>query len=212
MGRSSVGEPNKAFKARSERMKSDDRELNAYVRYSIHNQNKPNNNAQFADISASGMRIVTRQPSAAQVGDQVEVEFTVPGTDESVVSSAQVVRKINEFVFAVRFLGVNEKNRNRLATAISLQFQSARIKKLMKPLAEMKALALTNRQGLTISAVAFLFFAILGSVIFLNTDEYKGVAPHTWTAPYPKQWDKDYVQHFNSEDDTATKSSRSRRR
>ena len=207
-----MGEPNKAFKARSERMKSDNRELNAYVRYSLHNQNEPHNNAQFADISASGMRIVTRLPSAAQVGDQVEIEFTVPGTDESIVSSAQVVRKINEFVFAVRFLGVNEKNRNRLATAISEQFQSAKLKKLIKPLARMKALALANRQGLMISAVALLFFAAVGSVIFLNTDEYKGLAPHTWTAPYPKQWDKDYVQHFNGEDNIANKNSKPRRR
>ncbi len=207
-----MGEPNKTFKTRSERMKSQDGEVNAFVRYSLPNQRESNSNAQFADISDSGMQIVARLPTSAQVGDEVEVEFTVPGTMESIVSSAQVVRKTNEFVFAVRFLGVSEKNQAMLSAAISQRFISARWNILIKPTNKIVNLFKANSQGLMISACALVFFGIVGSFIFLNSDEHKGLSLKTWTAPYPKQWDRDYVKHFRGTEEVKASDSEGRRR
>lgn len=187
----------KNFVSRSPRLPSQPKEFSNFVRFDTDSQNAPGKAAQFADVSASGMRLISREPTSARVGDPLIVEFTVPGEERTIKNGARIVRKINEFVFAVRFEDLREKEKRGLQAAIARYLEATKWAPLLRPWKHLKDWSRTHRQGLWVALIGALLLCSVGTYIYLNSDEHLGHELRSWGKPYPRQWDWDWYNHIN---------------
>jgi hypothetical protein len=185
------------FQDRSPRMSADVVESN-FVKYATPKEGRENRAAQFADVSISGMRVISRKPAHTNVGDLVDVEFTIPGSQRVIRNHARVVRKHNEFVFAIRFLGLEDEEKKALHETIVRHATEQKWSTFVKPLRRLMKWARSHRQGLWISVLAIAFLGTAMGAVYYNSDEYKGKAIGAWGQAYPQQWDWDYINKFNT--------------
>lgn len=152
--------------------------------------------ATLADVSNSGARLISRAPVKANVGDFMSVEFSLAGSDRKIKSQARVVRKINEFVFAVRFIGLGDEQRFNIETSIAehLRYRSFPTAGLVR---DLRRWAIEHKDGLTVSAVALAFAIGAGVFVYWISDERAGRELQSWGREVPKDWYWDYVSRFN---------------
>lgn len=137
--------------------------------------------------------MVARHPTQAKVGDVLALEFSLPGHQSPIQNTARIVRKVSEFVFAVRFLGSDHE----LAAAISHHVQHLRQLAWTGPMQSLTRWAIQHRRGLMISLIGTLLIGAIGAAIVFTSDEFNGRKIRSWATPYPRQWDWDYVKKFN---------------
>lgn len=168
--------------------------------------------AQYADVSATGMRLVSRTATTARIGDVIRVEFTIPGEEKTLRPAAQVVRTVNEFVFAVKFHEMSPEQAAALNSAILREMAREKWSFITGPFRSLANWASDNQKGIWISLAAWLVIGGIGVSIYLNSDAYQGKKIKGWGKVYPKEWYRDYVKGFNVPDGTGapTKDDRSR--
>lgn len=182
---------------RSPRLQSQPKDFSNFVRYEMKGNDAVNMAAQFADVSATGMRLISRQPTSAKVGDPLLVEFTVPGENKTIKNHARIVRRINEYVIAVHFQNLKENEKQGLQAAIARYIQAAKWAFLTRPMKRLTNWASKHQQGLWISLAGAIIFGTVAAFIFFSSDWYQGRALHSWGKPYPRQWDWDYYNNIN---------------
>lgn len=149
--------------------------------------------AQFADISVTGMKVISRHPTTAQVGDLLNLEFTLPGANHTIRRAAQVVRKRSEFVFAVRFLhSAAHGDTSDLQRAIEQYAEFVQKMLRFGPYFRFVNWVQNHRQGLMASLIGMLVLGSAGVWIYLGSDEYQGRGMRSWGANMPKEWFMDY--------------------
>lgn len=171
---------------RSPRFRSYPERFSSYVRYAESRGDSVGRSAQFADVSLSGMQVISRHPTTAQVGDFVTLEFTLPGSSRTVRNLAQVVRKKSEFVFAVKFL--NSSGRLDLQNSIEDYVAFVRRTFTFGPVLKTVRWISDHRQGLLASLVGALVLGSAGLWIYLGSDEYHGRGLRSWGQDMPKEW------------------------
>ncbi len=152
--------------------------------------------AVLADVSHSGARLISRLPTRAKIGDFISIEFSLPGSERKIKSQARVVRKINEFVFAVRFIGVGDELQGTIDNSIE-DFLKHRRFPITGFFPAAKRWIMEHRQGLVLSLAAAMLAIGLGSYFYLNSDEYAGRSVRSWGKEMPQAWYWDYVNKFN---------------
>lgn len=152
--------------------------------------------AQLADVSHTGARLISRTPIRANVGDFMSVEFALAGSDRKIKSQARVVRKINEFVFAVRFISVGDEQKFTIETSIAehLRYRRFPATGLIRGLRQW---AIDHKEGLAVSAFALTVAIGIGVAIYWTTDNGSSARSQSWGRAMPKEWYWDYVNHFN---------------
>jgi len=152
--------------------------------------------AVLADVSHSGARLISRMPMRAKIGDFLRLEFSLPGSDRRIKSQARVVRKINEFVFAVRFIGVGDELQGTINDSIEefLQFRRFPISGVYPSIKRWLA---DHKQGLFVSLASLVVAVGIGTYFYLNSDEYAGHSVRSWGQEMPQSWHWDYVNKFN---------------
>lgn len=152
--------------------------------------------AILADVSNSGARLISRAPVRAKVGDFMSVEFSLTGSPRKIKSQARVVRKINEFVFAVRFIGLGDEQRFDIETSIAEHLRYRRF-----PAAglarDFRRWMSEHRDGLAVSAVALAIAIGVGTFVYWVSDERAGRDLQSWGREVPKEWYWDYISRFN---------------
>lgn len=181
---------------RSQRFNSRPDAFNSYVRFQVGSDEVPAQAGQFGDISTSGMRLISRTPVRASVGDFVKVQFTLPGSKVPIASRARIVRKTNEFEFAVRFMNF-EESAPQIAQAIREHSHFIQTSGWTLPLKSFAKWFVNHKQGLLISAIGFTIALAIGTWIHVNSDAYKGQTLKSWGKDYPKELDLEYVKKFN---------------
>ena len=186
----------KLFRQRSERIQNEPGKFSGFVRYAQNGFRSETKPAQFADISDSGMRLISRQATEAKVGDYISVEFMLPGSQKRIINQARVVRKNNEFVFSVRFMGDDAKQKQLLTDAISqyLDFSKGQDRFFN----HVRQWLNSNKRGLTIAVLGGIFAIAAGSMIYFNSDEHSGARLRAWGNIYPKEWSLNYYGKGNS--------------
>lgn len=152
--------------------------------------------ATLADVSNSGARLISRAPVKAKVGDFVSVEFALAGSLRKIKSQARVVRKINEFVFAVRFIGLGDEQKFNIETSIAehLRYRRFPTAGLVR---DFKNWMIEHRDGLVVSGVALALAVGIGAFVYWVSDEHAGRELQSWGREVPKEWYWDYVSRFN---------------
>ena len=148
--------------------------------------------AHFTDISSTGMRLISRAPAKTNVGDLLNVRFSLPGSREEVKARARVVRQISDFEFAVVFADFRESQKRVMQTAIQDYIRYLRAAPLSKRATQLTEWFAENRQGITIALVGVIIFSAAFSYIYATSDAASGKSLKSWAAPYPKKWDWDY--------------------
>jgi hypothetical protein len=152
--------------------------------------------AVLADVSQSGARLISRMPTRAKNGDFLSLEFSLPGSDRRIKSQARVVRKINEFVFAVRFIGVGDQLQGTIDDSIE-EFLKYRRFPVSRFVPNARRWLADHKQGVVISLAACAVALSLGTYVYLNSDEYAGRSVRPWGQEVPQTWYWDYVNKFN---------------
>ena len=165
---------------------------NAYV-----DEGQPQEIAQYADVSSTGMRLVSRQTANWNVGDLILVEFTIPGEQMTVKNQARVVRRLNDFVFAVHFHNMPKLLSHTLELAIERELNRDRWSFATSPLRSFANWLSDHQKGLCISLVGVIFIGGIGVNIYLNSDEHLGKKMRSWGRAFPKEWHLDYIRGFN---------------
>jgi len=151
--------------------------------------------AQFADISMSGMKLISRHPTSAKVGDLLNLEFTLPGTNFTIRRAAQVVRKRSEFVFAVRFLhSTSQSESGDLQRAIEQYAEFVKKMVWLRPYVRFVNWVRNHSQGLLASLIGMLVIGGAGVWIYLGSDEYQGRGMRAWGQDIPKEW---FIQYHS---------------
>ena len=150
--------------------------------------------AQFDDISTSGMRLISRKPTRLQPGDSVDLEFSLPGSERVFKKQARVVRRMTEFVFAVRFADADRGQEGEVEIAIREHLAHA--KRASRRLERVSRWLREHRQGLMISMIGSLLIGAAGAWVYFNSDAYQGRELSSWAKPMPKEWFFDYVDKF----------------
>jgi hypothetical protein len=187
---------NKKYVDRSARIDSHPDKFRNFTRYSGQSSYVKDRPAQFVDVSETGMRLISRHPSKIRSGDVINVEFTLPGNKEKVVSKARVVRLMNEFEFAVRFIHIEETERESFRRAVEGYARHLREAPIKETVARVFAWMNAHREGLIYGTVGFAIAATAGTWIFMHSDEYLGTALRAWGPSYPKEWFLEYYQKF----------------
>lgn len=188
----------KDFIERSARIPSQLDRYRAFARFSLKTADQSMSDAAlFSDVSATGMRLVSRKPSNANVGDEVELEFSLPGSEERLKSSAKVVRRAGDFEFAVRFLASQTDSGDSFKRAFTRYSDFNSRPWWLRTLHSISDWARDHKQGLTLSFVGLMIASVVGSHIILNSDEYLGRDLRPWGKVHPKEWFLDYVRNFN---------------
>ena len=192
----------RSFFQRDQRIQSQPGDRN-YVRYeslgevSNSEGNKPDSTAaQFSDVSLTGMRLISRAPAKTQIGDYMDVQFSLPGSKVQVKARAKVVRLISDFEFAVVFADFKETQRRALQTAIHDYIRYLRTASISKFIRGGMTWGAQHRQGLMIALVGALIFGGAFSWIYFHSDQYEGKQLRPWGAQHPKQWDLDYYNRL----------------
>lgn len=152
--------------------------------------------AVLADVSHSGARLISRMPTRAKIGDFISLEFSLPGSDHKIKSQARVVRKINDFVFAVRFIGVTKDLQGVIDDSIN-DFNHYRRFPSTGVLRRAQRWFSEHKQGLAVSFVAMALAFGLGLYFYVHSDEYAGRQLRPWGQEVPRDWYWDYVNKFN---------------
>jgi hypothetical protein len=179
------------YQPRETRIESNASDRN-YVRFAAKGVVAGPSPAQFRDISLTGMRLVSRQPNRAKVGEFVDLQFSLPGSKVEMKVRALIVRVIGEFEFAVSFLNFLTVPRNTFQNALHDYHRYLRASPLMKTLKDAGVWTYEHRQGLAIACAGFLIFAGAFAAIYRSSDEFNGRDLKSWGKSYPKQWDWDY--------------------
>ena len=148
--------------------------------------------AQFTDISSTGMRLISRAPAKTNVGDLLNVRFSLPGSREEVKARARVVRQISDFEFAVVFSDFRESQKRLMQTAIQDYIRYLRSAPLAKRVTQITEWFEENRKGITIGLIGLIIFSAAFTYIYSTSDAASGKSLKSWAAPYPKNWDWDY--------------------
>lgn len=150
---------------------------------------------QLADVSLSGARIISRAPIRASVGEFLSVEFAIPGAAVTFKRRAAIVRFINEFVFAVRFISTSEEDQAVLRELISAR-QLGPVSVLgMDHWQNFSSWFSAHRQGFFASFLAFAIFSLAFAAIYQASDQKAGRL-RSWGKEVPATWYWDYVQHL----------------
>ncbi len=190
-----MGTVSRHFISRHKRVFGQPAKFNNYVQYS--KTEGAGLGAQFADVSATGMRLISRQPNTTKIGDVLNVEFTLPGTETTINSHVCVVRTSGDFEFAVRFLNQGAQHKQELHQAVAQYFNYVQFASMIESFQAMRTWMHEHRQGLILSLVGMMIAISVGAYVHFNSDEYQGRALRSWGSEYPKQWDMDYVKKFN---------------
>lgn len=180
------------FVARNLRIQSRPGQFSNYVRFATEGRGVQISSGQFGDVSASGMRLISRFPIRTKVGEILKVEFTLPGSDRNFVERARVVRKQNDHIFAVQFIESEHGNPRLLHESIARSFVHLRKASTTAPLRRFSIWLRAHGQGLLISLTAIVIGIGAASWIYLNSDEHLGRRLRSWGAPVPKQMYWDY--------------------
>jgi hypothetical protein len=180
---------------RSPRIMALPEKFSSYVSY--RGQDGEDRSGQFADFSASGMRIVSRKWTKCEVDDKIAVEFSLPGVDGHLLLKAKIVRKMSEFVFAVRFIELTAQQSIDLKKAIEQHLIFRRWRLALHPVLVVTDWFQINRKGVMIALAGTLVFAFAASKIYVNSDEHNGAQLKSWGKEYPKSWYTDYYKHYS---------------
>lgn len=153
--------------------------------------------AQLADISLTGMRLISRQPLHMKRGDFMTVEFSLAGQEKHMKRQVRVVRAVNDFVFAVRFIGMEPSDSEELGSAIARHSHLVQKKSGLRSLDGLRNWIVEHRSGLLLSLAGLLFIGAMAAWIILGSDEYLGREIRPWGSGQPKQWYWDYIKHFS---------------
>lgn len=189
----------KTYSARSHRVEINPERSPTHVRYNgaVAGADRA---AQLADVSVSGMRLISRAPAKANVGDFISVEFTLPGSERTIKRQARVVRKINDFVFAARFIAVDERENATLEVAIEKHVSHSRNSSYFGSFKRAWHWVRDHRQGLLASILALVVLGGAGAYILVNSDEQQGKELRSWGREMPKEWYWDYIRNFTQRD------------
>jgi hypothetical protein len=162
--------------SRSERIESLPEKFQSYVQFNA--QNKQVSGAQFTDISFSGMRLISRHRNMLRIGDLINVEFALPGSEQKFKARAKVTRCENEFSFAVHFVSIEDGEKYRKA----LNHFNVIAKRGSVRWAAISALQWMHdhQQGLTLFFFALLLTAAAFGLIALSSDEIQGRGLRSW--------------------------------
>lgn len=174
---------------RSPRVKSRPETFRYYANFRAKGENHA---AQFTDISLSGMRLLSRQPSKLRLGEFIELEFSLPGSGQRVTHSAMVVRKDSEYDFSVRFLLSGEKQKVVFRDAFSTYVSHLRKTSYAKLTGHLNHWAKEHKRGLWVSMFGLALAVVVSAVIYSTSDQHIGRALAPWGKIYPKSWYFDY--------------------
>lgn len=177
------------------RITNDQLKFKSFMRFGFAGEAEPLRGAYFEDLSFSGMRFVTKAPVLAKVGDSVLVEFTLPGMQFAFRERAEVVRRMNEHVIAIRFVSPARE----LRLAIERLIQDLHWGPLVKQLRRLEVWGEKHKQGLMISAAGALCAAVATSLIYFTSDQYNGRALRAWGKEVPAQWHWDYYKKIHKD-------------
>ncbi len=158
--------------------------------------------AQFTDVSTSGMQLISRLPMDLAVGELINLEFTLPGTRERIVSQGRVVRKTSEFIFAVRFFLLDQEQKTKLQSAVSKYSSYIRTLSTLSLYLAAKSWLFEHRLGLFASTVGLAVAAACVGYIYIHSDEHRGNTLRAWGSVYPKEWSLNYYGYGSSHDKT----------
>jgi hypothetical protein len=116
------------------------------------------------------------------------IEFGLPGDEKMFTKRARVVRRINEFVFAVHFLAPGEELRpamDRFATYARWSTWFGLGQRISR-------WAQAHKQGALLCFVGLVVALIVGTWIYLGSDQYLGRQLRSWGREIPRQWYWDY--------------------
>jgi hypothetical protein len=178
---------------RSQRVQAQPSQFANFVQFV---ENGEMRSAQFNDISTTGMRLISRKPTRAQPGDIIEVEFSLPGSDRLFKKQARVVRRLSEFIFAVRFTDADTGAMGEVEEAIRQHMDHASRAPFARRVQRVRQWFHDHRQGLWISLVGSFLIGAAGAWIYVNSDAYQGRELSSWAKPMPKEVFLDYVNKF----------------
>ena len=184
------------FVSRSPRLKGLPGEFPNFVQYSRTGAEPAPRAAQFADVSLTGMRLISRQPVESQVGDLLRLEFTLPGSLQVFRGHARIVRMNNEFEFGVRFIDFDEGRSHHLQSALSLYRAETTYRPLRKTMRGLSTWATSHRQGVLTFATGLIVATLVGGWIWMNSDQYAGRDLKAWGKSIPKEWFFDYYRNL----------------
>lgn len=150
--------------------------------------------AQYADISETGMKLISTKPHQTEVGTILDLNFSLVGGSHEISKKARVVRQANEFVLGVQFLNPTEDFK-------FIFFQHARFVKRLPWAAPFKRAHRwfsEHRIGLRIAIAAATFFVFTASVIYLFSDDFAG-RNRGWGEVYSDDVDLSYVHGYSNE-------------
>jgi hypothetical protein len=147
--------------------------------------------AQFADISETGMKLISTKPHQTEVGSIVDVNFSLVGGEREVSKKARVVRQGNEFVLGLQFLQNSEDYKfifwqhaqfvNRLPWSLPLKNAMSWFKE--------------HRIGLRIAVAATIFFVLTSTIVYIFSDGFAG-RKRPFGSRFPDSIDYEYVNEF----------------
>jgi len=168
-----------------------------YVSFRSSNSHEKNRPAQFCDVSVSGMRLLSRLPAKTQVGDALQLQFSLDGSENEVgtiATSARVVRRMSEYEFAVTFLDSAPIQIRTRESAIKSYLGSLNRSLFAKFTKAMLLWVREHQKGLAIAAASLAVFSIVGTYIYKASDAHSAEQLRPWGKQYPKQWYLDYFK------------------
>lgn len=187
----------KLKKDRSPRFESENSKSLAYVYCSGPSLGTETRGAYLIDISETGMYLVSRAPMRLNKGDFIFVEFTLEGSDKKIKKQAQVMRRVNEYSFAVRFLGAEINTIEDLKLALQDHLKSRKKSKIWVGVQKFGSWAKEHQQGLLASLLGLVILGGAVTYIFLNSDEHQGKGMRSWGNKMPQGYYWDYVKRFH---------------
>lgn len=178
---------------RSVRIQSQPARHPSFVRFSLNGTATQSHSAQFADLSSSGMQLISRRPTSVSEKDVIHLSFTLPGNKEELEVKAQVVRSMNEFVFSVKFIEVTPEKSRLIKSAISKYLSSIEENWLRDFSAQAKKWAQAHRTGLIASACGVMGAIIISGFIYVKFEAEKARGPQPW-GHYKKEWFNQYYK------------------
>lgn len=193
MANSTGRSDDKAYQPRDARIVANPSDRN-YVRFAGQGLLLGSHSASFGDVSTTGMRLISRQPNRAKIGDVVDLQFSLPGSRHNLKSRALVIRKVSEFEFAVAFMDFASSRRQvqLINAAIQDYVSYLRATPFAKQVAQTFNWMNEHRRGLAVAAFGLVLFASAFSWIYRSSDEFNGREIKAWGKQYPKQYDWDY--------------------
>lgn len=191
--------PKQDFSNRSPRVDCPLDRNGTIVRYTGPKVGNDQRGARLIDISETGMHLISRSPLRTSVGDFLSVEFTLVGSDKKIKRQGRIVRKENEFSFAIRFIGIGPNQNSELKSVIDSHVEY--LTRFWQLLAIRKCFSwiVDHRHGLVAFIIGALVFGGAAAYIFMNSDEHLGHQLRSWGQDLPTQWYLDYVNHFNKD-------------